>query len=701
MLIIQPDNEHSRTKIPVMPKPKNEFSQITTKDLLSKNNCTKDTFKPLKQAKKLTFKGSFIPKNITMSAKDLLETKNIQSYLNGTIYEDLFKSIQNDNKPLHVSRGLISSSWIATRRPVKALKEGFQYLFGNAETKKSMNKYNNNKLLRKKLKGFYAELEVINEQIKNKKFASDKEKHDFIQKALLSKIDKKSNTLHGPFGSQISSFVNRMVSGVIGCFFVATDFANLRRLSDDDPKAAQKEFKSKFKQDFARVTLTGVVGYYLNSMLMKATNSNMKFAVGLNGAIIVASEVLSRAFTGRPILPQLGSSKSKKEKDHDDDDDKHIQNKDHDDKTAFKGNHKNVAFTGRLFTNKETTKSFVENLKLLEKVDTNEFKKLINGIKNIKNNAQIKEIKNLNVEKSPEEIIKVFNDLSEKNQYIYTDKNFALKIAERLKDGAVMPFKAIYHLGKSIVKTILSPVKTVTGLVNGVANMFKKGQPQELKLTEDKITPVYVKNVLNNIDAIKNNKTYDADYNVVKLAKDKIFNGDKNEIKKLQQQYASLKTAYVNPSVASYSSSDASSYFKLTGMLSVPFLAIDAYNVSKRDGDNEASAVQKTKNRAVQDVTRQGVSFWVNKVLNNTLKEICNSSLLGLSAVTAGNVSFYEALTRVAVGVPLTQKSKTEMAEIDAKNANKKGFAGAFYRTMNKLTGKKPLTQRAEENKNK
>jgi len=54
----------------------------------------------------------------------------------------------------------------------------------------------------------------------------------------------------------------------------------------------------------------------------------------------------------------------------------------------------------------------------------------------------------------------------------------------------------------------------------------------------------------------------------------------------------------------------------------------------------------------------------------------------------------------VAVGVPLTQKSRDEMAQIDAKNAQKTGFSGAFYRTMYKITGKKPLTQRADENKN-
>jgi len=75
--------------------------------------------------------------------------------------------------------------------------------------------------------------------------------------------------------------------------------------------------------------------------------------------------------------------------------------------------------------------------------------------------------------------------------------------------------------------------------------------------------------------------------------------------------------------------------------------------------------------------------------------EVYNSSIKGLFAVTASNVSTYEFMARSAVGMPLGFRTQAEMFKMQKEIDNKKGFSGWFLRLMGKLTGKKSIAEAA------
>lgn len=150
---------------------------------------------------------------------------------------------------------------------------------------------------------------------------------------------------------------------------------------------------------------------------------------------------------------------------------------------------------------------------------------------------------------------------------------------------------------------------------------------------------------------------------------------------------------------AHYSGTELSTWVKFLGSgLSGFFLVSDAYNLvmEKTAGKDQSLARQKAQERAVQEVSRNLFSSYFVKFTNELFKPLYNLSLLGASAVTAGNVVGYEALTRKAVGIPVTRKSKEEILKSDSDNLAKTGFWGDYYKFMSYVTGKKALSSRVK-----
>lgn len=126
------------------------------------------------------------------------------------------------------------------------------------------------------------------------------------------------------------------------------------------------------------------------------------------------------------------------------------------------------------------------------------------------------------------------------------------------------------------------------------------------------------------------------------------------------------------------------------------FLVFDAYNLTMMEGDgNYKLAVVKAKERFVQEISRLLFSAWFVTGSNRMFSEFYNSSLKGLFAVTASNVSTYEFTARNVVGMPVGFKTQAEMKQMQREIDNKKGLSGAFLRLMGRLTGKKSIAEAA------
>ncbi|HBG48502.1 MAG TPA: hypothetical protein DDW90_03150 [Cyanobacteria bacterium UBA9971] len=123
-----------------------------------------------------------------------------------------------------------------------------------------------------------------------------------------------------------------------------------------------------------------------------------------------------------------------------------------------------------------------------------------------------------------------------------------------------------------------------------------------------------------------------------------------------------------------YAPHELSTAMKFTGFTTVPFLAVDAYNVTLGETKNKDAASKKGNQRAVQDSARQGVSLWISYAFNQMGKALSSLSLVGNGAVIAVSAFSYESLTRLLVGQPLFPTTHEKMVETEKEKAKSKNW---------------------------
>ena len=69
-----------------------------------------------------------------------------------------------------------------------------------------------------------------------------------------------------------------------------------------------------------------------------------------------------------------------------------------------------------------------------------------------------------------------------------------------------------------------------------------------------------------------------------------------------------------------------------------------------------------------------------------------------MSAVTAACTYISEIFTRVSIGMPVLEHSKSEIEAYENMNNSRKGIIGDYFRFMSRLTGKKILSERVQKN---
>ena len=173
-----------------------------------------------------------------------------------------------------------------------------------------------------------------------------------------------------------------------------------------------------------------------------------------------------------------------------------------------------------------------------------------------------------------------------------------------------------------------------------------------------------------NIKTDKKDKT-----DAYEIIKNTLVNKDKDNVKKhLEQMNQTMNKMSFTAYAKDFTDYDPSKYSvannAVARILSSIFLVFDAYNLTMEHSGNKQKAVDNGTQYATQEATRTVMSSYIINATNTLFQALHNASLAGALCLTAVSASSVAALSRLAVGNPLTPKSQQELIEIEEKNKN-------------------------------
>lgn len=128
----------------------------------------------------------------------------------------------------------------------------------------------------------------------------DKSKDEIASELFQSSV-KMFDPKTGNYDTKHERSLCRIVSGVIPAFFLANDAYNLSRMYNDNKKDAEKEQKSRFKQEVIRVGANAYLTLITLGAIQKYIN-NSKLAIMLNtGLTVLFTESIARLASGKSL----------------------------------------------------------------------------------------------------------------------------------------------------------------------------------------------------------------------------------------------------------------------------------------------------------------------------------------------------------------------------------------------------------------
>ena len=129
----------------------------------------------------------------------------------------------------------------------------------------------------------------------------DSSKDGNVDEWILNTFQKYFDPKTGKYNSVHERSLNRIVSGMIPAFFLANDAYNLSRFCDDNPEMADKEHKTRFRQELSRVGITAYIQLVILGGLTKFVNSSL-MGTALSSTIpVLIAETSSRLANGKSI----------------------------------------------------------------------------------------------------------------------------------------------------------------------------------------------------------------------------------------------------------------------------------------------------------------------------------------------------------------------------------------------------------------
>ncbi len=553
-----------------------------------------------------------------------------------------------------------------------------------------------------------------------------------MQSSVFQTITKPFDYKTGNYDTKHERALNRLVSGLPPAIFLANDAYNLSRMMDDDPKAAEKERKTRFKQETSRILTSGYLTLITMGAFQKFINKS-KFGIVLTtGITVLVTEMFSRLSNGKHIT-RISPEKARE-----------INKKEHAPEADIKpieNNGTQVSSTGNTEKNdksKEQQKpllSFDTLIKASAVVLAAGY--AIKGFKNIPaiKNAALKFFEKMDAEKSAklginkeklntDNAVKTFEDKVlyrpftqfynniTSTAYHVAPAKFEATISVLRKNGYSQLADQYEKVGKSAIKNIdgkefldlgsrdkmfkvfgkevsvkpfvnfvIAPFKFMWNTVTlpywmideKIGNLFRKAKPKSMPKDINALATSFDK-ISKKAQAFAAGKMSSADFeDFIKINMTNAFNRD---------------------SMSNVSNAELSNLAKTAASVAtIWFLMTDNYNMVmlKSNGNDKDGANTKFKERFVQEGSRLFYQTLLIDLFNSTFRNSYNASLLGMSWVTLADTTLGEILTRSSVGIPVKAHTRDELIDIETKQNNSTGFKKKYYNFMQRLTGKRSI----------
>ncbi|MBP3846890.1 hypothetical protein J6I39_03990 [bacterium] len=553
-----------------------------------------------------------------------------------------------------------------------------------------------------------------------------------MQSSVFQTITKPFDYKTGNYDTKHERALNRLVSGLPPAIFLANDAYNLSRMMDDDPKAAEKERKTRFKQETSRILTSGYLTLITMGAFQKFINKS-KFGIVLTtGITVLVTEMFSRLSNGKHIT-RISPEKARE-----------INKKEHAPEADIKpieNNGSQVSSTGNTEKNdksKEQQKpllSFDTLIKASAVVLAAGY--AIKGFKNIPaiKNAALKFFEKMDAEKSAklginkeklntDNAVKTFEDKVlyrpftqfynniTSTAYHVAPAKFEATISVLRKNGYSQLADQYEKVGKSAIKNIdgkefldlgsrdkmfkvfgkevsvkpfvnfvIAPFKFMWNTVTlpywmideKIGNLFRKAKPKSMPKDINALATSFDK-ISKKAQAFAAGKMSSADFeDFIKINMTNAFNRD---------------------SMSNVSNAELSNLAKTAASVAtIWFLMTDNYNMVmlKSNGNDKDGANTKFKERFVQEGSRLFYQTLLIDLFNSTFRNSYNASLLGMSWVTLADTTLGEILTRSSVGIPVKAHTRDELIDIETKQNNSTGFKKKYYNFMQRLTGKRSI----------
>lgn len=423
------------------------------------------------------------------------------------------------------------------------------------------------------------------------------------------------NPVISNYSSEKERAVSRLASGLVPAVFFANDAYNQSMMINNNKVEAKQEKKKRFKQEVSRIGIMAYAQYVVLGALSKFVNKNALTSLAVTTGIVAGTEMLSRVIAGKPVT--FVKSKQQKDEEHPLID---IAN----DKTTIKHSAKGLRLVFGLFTTGAAA-LLLKSSKTGKKL-TPLLSKMYNKL--VKKDVYI-------TKKEFNSVIQKLNDngfenLAEKYQSIASEqktKKVFLGTQNR---------KGVYTIVDSVIMT---PIRALYDISTMPFKLFSKNKKQIADKGEENLLQgiSYIKSIQNRPDFKE------------KLNK-KILSSFDNK----------TKTNYSNHNLAKYSkvaTSSASSYF----------IVADSYNMVMQKENNKDNAKKVSKKVLLQRGVNIGMGAYILTILNNMFRVKYNKSLYCVALVSGVFGLLNEGLSRLAVGIPVTEKNREEQLKFKQK----------------------------------
>lgn len=471
----------------------------------------------------------------------------------------------------------------------------------------------------------------------------------------------------------------RMVSGLPPAIMLATDAYNLSRMMDDDPAAAKKEKKARFRQEMSRLVMNAYLMLVTFGALNKFINQSAAGSMLMTGATTLLTETYARLRNGKHIK-RLTPEEARAENEKNNAPEKDIK------PLSFKSDMKPASQP------KEQQKpllSFSTIMKASAGVIAAGFavkgaRKYIPGVedalktitepfnKKYKSLTQIADFR-ISGDKF-DEIVKVlrendFGKLADKyEQVAATARNADGSISLGVKDKNVKP----------LIDFVIAPFKFVWNTITLPYKLVDKGVKAAINKKDPKVPVKDIEALAKSIEKIGREATKKG------YSKEKFQTFVKDNIMK----------AFNTDTMSSVPNHELANLAKTAATAATMwFLMTDNYNMVmlKSNGNDKEGAETKFKERFVQECSRLFYSTLLIDLFNNTFQKQYNASLLGMSWITLTDTTISEILTRKSVGMTITPHTRDELMAIEEKQNNATGALKGYYNFMQRLTGKRSI----------